>query len=378
MSNVIEHEVPTTPNARRKGLWIGVAAASVAVLGAGAFIGLASPGLKGESSAMASGPSAIDTLVPSDADTLVITPAGKDWWPKIQAMAVPESNLGGVDLAAADLEIEHLGYSRSPDHTERELDMAGPLRLLYIETPSAEAAASVEDWMSTADGFDNRRVYVEGDIVVVAPSWVADYSVPETSLAETEDVGSEVSKGKATLWMNVDQEAASLAVDEASAESYTDLLRTAYGFQEGTTWLGISDDGASWAGKFRAGGVDPEQIDFDGVEERLRSGEVVLQEVVEQQTKYEIIDPGMGAILSVSGFSSPTQERALGGDVSAIDFPQVDDAVVSSYADVSNWNQAITGMGAPREGVSARYISANTDEMVVSFSYGLDMVTDQG
>ena len=376
MSKVIHPEVPAAQNSRRKGLWIGVAAASAAVLGAGVSIGLTSPGLKGDASAMASGPSAIDTLVPSDADTLVITPAGKDWWPKIQAMAVPESNLGGLDLAAANLEIEHLGYSRSPDHAERELDMAGPLRLIYLETPSTEAAATVGDWMSEAEGFDNRRVYVEGDIVVIAPSWVADYSVPETSLAETEDVGSEVSKGKATLWMNVDQEAASLAVDDASAASYTDLMRTAYGFQEGTTWLGLSDDGASWEGKFRSGGVDPEQIDFEGVEERLRSGEVVLQQVVEQQTKYEIIDPGMGAILNISGFSSPTQERSLGGDVSAIDFPQVDDPVVSSYADVSNWNQAITGMGAPREGVSARYISANTDEMIVSFSYGLDMVTD--
>lgn len=357
----MQAEVDRKPLLKRKASWViggAIAVGSVAAVVASIVM---------QSGGHTVPPSALGEVVPADADSVVVTPAGDEWWGKVAAMTVPETGLVDLHVPSADLNIQHFGYSRSPDNQERELDALGPLRLVYAETSSSEDAEAAAEWFR-AEQTGGVRVHVVEDTVVLSPSWVAEYAAPAEPLSTVVDLSGPTAGEEAVMWMNVDQEVASLAVPE-TADDYQKVLRSALGFKEGTTWLGTSGDGTSWAGAFRSGGVDPELLDFEAMEEMVQDKSKVLGEVTGQQVKYEVIDPGFGAILNVGKIEAPSQPRPLGGSPVDADMPSVDGEVMSARHDVAGWNTAARGFGGSVENVQERHISASESEMVLSLSY---------
>lgn len=357
----MQAEVDRKPLLKRKSSWIIGGAVTI-----GAVAAIVTS-IAVQQGGQAAPPSALGEVVPADADSVVVTPAGDDWWGKVAAMTAPETGLADLDAPPSELNIQHFGYSRSPDVQERELDALGPLRLVYAETPSSEDAEAAAEWFR-AEQTGGVRVHVIAETVVLSPSWVSEYAAPTEPLSTVVDLSGPTAGDEAVMWMNVDQEVASLAAPEI-ADDYQTVLRNALGFKEGTTWLGSSSDGDSWAGAFRSGGVDPELLDFEAMEEMAQDKSKVLGEVAGQQVKYEVIDPGFGAILNVGKIEAPSQQRPLGGSPIQTEMPAVADEVVSARHDVSGWNTAVRGFGGSAENVQERHISASESEMVLSLSY---------
>lgn len=347
------------------------AIAAAAVIGAGAFF---LPNVLdrsgGSSAAVPSGPAMIPAFAPADADTFVLAPYSADWWAKIAAMASPESGILQSDPVPAGFRLDRIGYSRSPDHVKRDVSMTGPLRLFYLEAPTAEEATRIGEWLQTAPGNDRRRVTVSDRVIIITPTWVSSYEAPETPITAVPGYRTDETPGKGTYWMNVDQETASIAggADEATKTAATALVRNGMGFAQGTTWLGTSDAGDSWAGRFAAGGVKPENINFDTVRKDVAATEKVLTASKEGNVSYKVLASSASQVLTTTRITAEGQSGNLGtGDL--VDFPKVTAPVVSATTEVTDWNAALSGRYGTKENVATRNISANESEMVVSFGF---------
>jgi hypothetical protein len=172
---------PSAPNRRiPKGtVWLGAGVAAAAI---GGFILLGPAGPGAATSQETPHITSIASIAPANSDTFVIAPYSKEWWAKVARMTSVETRLAELDPDAAGVSIDNLGYSRSPDTIKRDVPMTGPLRLFYAESSSPEAAAKVAKWLREAVGFEGRRVHQSGNIVIVGPSWVAEYATPTESL----------------------------------------------------------------------------------------------------------------------------------------------------------------------------------------------------
>lgn len=358
--------------ARRTWALAGAAAATAALVVAGGASLLTQGGAES-----APADSTIDQVMPANADTAVIAPPGADWWPKVSAMASPAIRLEALDLATAGVEVTHVGYSRADDTSERIAEEGtpvdfGPLRLLYLETADDGAAEDLAEFMLEAAVNTGARVQVEGSIVIVAPSWADEYAAPADgeSLAGKADLGGQLSAGQAAMWFDPDAEVASLARTPEAVEHYEGVVRRALGFQEGTTWIGTSADGDSWEGKFETGGIDTSQIDFEAVESDLSETETEVSKTVMGETTFQVILGGMADLTVAGGFASATEDRAMGSDPAGRSFQAVQGEQVSSFGDMTEWNAAVEGATTgQREAVTSRYISANEEEMILSFDY---------
>lgn len=361
-----------TPTKTRRFIPITAAAvAAAAVIGAGAFFLPNVLNRSGESSAaVPAGPAMIPAFAPADADTFVLAPYSAAWWAKIAAMASPESRMPESDPVPAGFRLDRIGYSRSPDKEKRDVPMTGPLRLFYLEAPSAEEAARIADWLQTAPGNENRRISVSDRVIIITPTWVSSYQAPEKPITAVPGYRTNEEPGKGTYWMNVDQETVSVAggADEATKTAATALVRNGMGFAEGTTWLGTSDAGDSWAGRFTAGGVKPENINFDTVRADVATTEKVLAATKSGNVNYKVMASTAAQVLTTTRITAEGQSGHLGtGDL--IDFPKVTAPVVSASTEVTDWNAALSGRYGAKENVATRNISANESEMVVSFGF---------
>ncbi|WP_422758823.1 hypothetical protein [Paenarthrobacter sp. C1] len=211
---------------------------------------------------------AIPALAPADADTLVLAPYSESWWAKVGAMAPADTRLAELNASSFSGDIKAIGYSRSQDHEKHDIPMTGPSRLFYIEASSTDAAQKIAEWLKSANGFEGRRVFVEGSTVVIGQSWLTSFKAPEQTMAGAGGYAGVLTTTEGSMYRNPDNEVRSLTGpdDTASARALTAVMRNGFGFTEGTTWVGTSPDGTSWSGDFRSGGVDPEQINFTGPE----------------------------------------------------------------------------------------------------------------
>lgn len=358
---------------RKRRRWPAAAAAAVA---AAVIVGsaLLLPSVldrSGESSAVVpAGPAVIPAVAPADSDTFVLAAYSPEWWAKIAAMASPESRMLEADPVPAGFTLDRIGYSRSPDKEKRDVPMTGPLRLFYLEAPSAEEAGKIAAWLQTAPGYENRRIHVLERVIIVSPTWVPSYTPPVTTMATVPGYKVDEGPGKGTYWMNVDQETASLTggSSEGAAKAAESFIRHGLGFAEGTTWLGTSDAGDSWAGRFAAGGVKPETINFGTVNLDVRATEVVLATRKEGNVNYKILGASPAQALDAAHITAEGQSGVLGtGDKGT--FPEVTKPVVSASLNVTGWDAAFTGRSGANENVATRNISANESEMVLSFGF---------
>ncbi|MCC3292580.1 hypothetical protein [Arthrobacter sp. zg-Y1110] len=352
-----------TPSQRRnRRLAAGTALAAVIAAGA---LGL---GIFAKSSDGGATASSIPALVPADADTVVIAPFSEKWWDKVAPMDEPNKKLPELKPAAADLAIENIGYSRSQDTEDHGTPFALPLRLFYVESPTQEDAEKVADWLEHQAASENRTVTVEGDVVVVGSS-INSFKPPAESILTLDTYDPDQPADAATMWMNTGREAVSLTGDGDSREAraYADVLANGFGFETGTKWMGTSTDGESWAGEFAAGGVNPESIDFKKAVESLAATEEVLAEVDGPTGKAEVIKPGVGAILDSASFVAGTKH--MGTPLETAGTASVKDPLITVTNDVTSWDASISGIQMANENLAERNISANADEMVLSYSY---------
>lgn len=348
-------------------IWLGAGAVAAAIGGL-IFLGPVGPGVA--TNQETPHVTSIASIAPADSDTFVIAPYSKEWWAKVALMTSPEMRLGELDPESAGVSIDNIGYSRSPDHIERDVPMTGPLRLFYAESSSPEAAAKVADWLREAAGFEGRRVHLSGNIVIVGPSWVAEYMPPTEPLAKVPGYAAEITSGTAAMWRNVDQEVPALVGDMKSprAEVMATVLSKGYGFKPGTKWVGTSKGDDIWSGGFKSGGVNPAQIDFKATEASVMGTQKVLDAVQSRESKWEFLDSGMTELLTGASFVAPSQSQRLGG-VMPDNIPRAKDAVITAVTDATGVSSAATGISGTLENVAKQSVSASEHEMVVSFSY---------
>lgn len=352
---------PTRRRLRKRPRWHFAAATAGAVTVAAAlFAMIPAPGAPVSTT--------IPALAAADADTLVLAPYSAAWWEKVSAMAPADTNLAGLDLEGSGVPITSIGYSRSPDRQSHDLPMTGPSRLLYLETATAEDAARLADWLKHADGFEGRRIFTEGATVIVAQSWVAEFTVPEQTMAEAGYAGI-LDAGRASMYRNPDNEVQSLAgqSDAAARKALTTVMRNGFGFTEGTSWVGTSGDGTSWAGEFRSGGVRPEQINFTETQAAVDATSTKLAEYSDATIKYAAFSDGIGAALRSATFRAPGQDTMGLPGTNTPD--PVQNEKVSVVSDVTGWNAAATGVYSVPENISTQAVSANEESMTVTLTY---------
>lgn len=362
----------TTNTKPRRILPVAVAAAvaATAIAAAAFFVPQALDRSVEGATTTPAGPAVIPALAPADADTFVLAPYSAEWWAKIAAMASPEVRMLEADPVPAGFSVDRIGYSRSPDTGTRDVLRTGPLRLFYLEAPTAEEARKIADWMGSAPGFGNRRIHVVDRVIIVSATWVSSFAAPEKAIAAVPGYRTDETPGKGTYWMNVDQETASLAGQsgEAQVKAASALMHSGLGFSEGTTWLGTSEAGDSWSGRFAAGGVKPENINFDTVRKEVATTDEVLAASKQGNVDYKVLSVTASGALKVSLITAEGQKAPLGtGDKST--FPQVAAPVVSASTEVTGWDAALSGRYGAVENVESRNISANESEMILSLGY---------
>lgn len=315
--------------------------------------------------------STIPAIAPADADTLVVAPYAPSWWEKISAMAPSETRLTGLEPGGSGIELTHVGYSRSPDTVERDVPMTGPYRLFYAEAANEEDAERFAGWLREAEGFGGRQIHLSGSIVIVAQSWVGTFQVPAQAMSSNAAYKA-TGAGDASMWRSPDQEVLSLAgtSDSVNGKALTAVMRSGFGFTQGTTWQGSSTDGVAWAGDFGTGGVDPARIDFRETQKVLDESSHVIGEITDGNVKYQALSGGLANILSAATFRSE-EKGSIGPGRPAAPFTAVRDEAVSVVADVTGWNAAATGIYSSPENITTQALSANKHEMVISYGYGV-------
>lgn len=309
----------------------------------------------------------LPALAAADSDTVVLTPYSAGWWTKVAAMAPAQTNLLRLDPGKAGAPVLRLGYTRGPDHAKYDVPNTGALRLVYLETANPEDARTVADWLKNQPGFDNRRVNVQDRTVIVGQSWNTAFAVPGKTMQTVAAYQPGNATARGAMWMNIDQEVVSLAggADTKTGKVYTTVLSRAVGFKPGTTWTGFSDNGDSWTGDFRSGGIDKDQISFEDTQAAVSATEKVLFESNSGNTTTKLIDPGAGSIMT--GTSISADGATMGPPAGS--FPKADQQIVSVVNDVTSWNAAATGTYSGQESIGQRALSASATSMVVSFTY---------
>jgi hypothetical protein len=311
----------------------------------------------------------VPALAAADSDTVVLAPYSADWWKKIAAMAPAQTGLLQLDPGKAGAPVLRLGYTRGPDHAKHDIPYTGPLRLVYLEAATAGDAETIATWLKNEPRYDSRRVHVQDRTVIVGQSWDAAFAAPEKTMRSVSAYQPGDATAQGSMWMNVDQEVISLAggADTKNGKLYSEVLSKGIGFKPGTTWTGFSDNGDTWKGDFRSGGIDKNQISFQDTQSDLTATEKVLYESKSGATTTKLIDPGAGSLMA--GTSISAKGTTMGAPV-ADPFPKVDDQIVSMVNDVSSWTTAATGNYSGPESIGQRTLSANATSMVLSFSYG--------
>lgn len=350
---------------KKKRVWIPAAAA--AAIAAGLTLGGLLPG-----SPAAAGPSSIPSKAPSDADTLVVAPASGSWWEKVTPLMKPSTELAALDLDDVDAEVEYIGYSRSVNHSQAGQPVYQALRTFYVEASNEQNAEAVAEWLSTAEGSQNRMVETSGDVVLVS-SWSDDgYRVPERSMADV--MGADIAPtGSALMFKAPDSEGAVVTgnPDSDGAQALAALYTKTLGLEPGTTWMGTSRDGLVWKGGYKTGGASADRLDFKGLHDQLESySEVAYEQKNETGMLQVFMDSPADISMSVFA-ASPYASGSYGGMPQEIfKEPALARDEVSTLNTMPRFAAAAAGEAQGEDEVLVSLgLSAGEKEMVVTLGY---------
>lgn len=320
------------------------------------------------SSAIAAEASHIPTVVPAQADTVVVAPSSKEWWSNVTNMAPLTFGIHDLDPYSAGLNIDHLGYSRSVDTVKRDVTRTGPVRSVYIESPTEDDAIKVEKWLSSSKGGEGRGVYRSGNIVEVTYNWINSFEAPAQTVASRSDFSMSQDKTKGAMWVNFDNQVDALAgMDSPNKGLVQEYFQKTFALKSGTAWSGTSTDGVAWAGEYSAGGIDMALFDPDTIRAKLMGTQ---KEIGTSTGTVKALSNNLYSLVMHSGVKKTGDSKNNG----AVEVPVIDPAVknekLRAAIQPSQWNAAVLGLSAQDEGVNTIAFSMSDSEMKVVFRYG--------
>jgi hypothetical protein len=326
--------------------------------------------------AIAADSSQIPGAIPSSADTVVVAPSSSDWWSDVTNMAPLTFNIHDLDPYSAGLNIEYLGYSRSVDNSSREVSRTGPIRSVYIESPTDEDAAKIESWLEESKGNEGRGVHREGSIVQVTYNWITQFEKPNEAVTSRSDFSLDRDKKKAFMWVNFNNQVDSLAgADNPHKELVSEYFAKSFAFKDQTTWSGGSFDGVSWEGKFVAGGMDIDQFEPEAVRNKLVGTRKEIASVDGGSSR--IYENSLYSLIVNSGFQQNKDSVRNGGVEVPEVAPAVKDEALRAVIQPSQWNVAVNGFSAQDEGVNRIAFSIAKNKMNMVFRYGANAMVSE-
>ena len=352
----------------RKRVWIPAAAlAAAAGMAAGISTGLV-PAVAGPA-----GESGISAIAPDDSETLVVARATDQWWDRISPLMQPSTMIDGLDPESSGADLEFIGYSRSVNHAQEGQDVYQSLRRFYVEAATDEDARIAADWLSSAEGFQNRRVETQGDIVIVSHGSGGEFKRPDRSVADI--LGEKVTPrgSKSSMFKNpqADGYATTGSPDSAGAEALSAVYAKGLGLDEGTTWVGTSDDGKEWTGGYRTGGAQADRLDFSGLGKQLEGYAEPVFEAQNETTYYKVYLSSPADIATSTFIASPHLKDTFG--YLPTETPQ-DPGTAGKEVSTMNYMPKHTSASAGEmqgelENLETVGVSAGESEMVVTLGF---------
>lgn len=310
----------------------------------------------------------IPSEIPDTADTVVLTPSSKDWWGKVTSLATLDLELHDLDPYAADLKIKSLGYSRSADTQDRAVLLTGASRVVYIESETEDEAKAVEEWLKTTEGYPMRAVFRNGNVVKVTNNWVTEYESPEKAVSSRSDYSLGKVEDKAQMWINFDNQIDSISgVNNPQRNLVENYFRKSFALKTGTAWAGTSQDGVTWYGTYKSGGIDMKAFDPDVNDKELQGTKKEL--VPGSSDTFKVYDNKLYSLIMHSGFKNAETEKSYGA-VQVGGGATVKNEKLAATIEPSQWNTAAMGLGASNEGTSKMTYSFSDTEMSLVIAYG--------
>lgn len=315
--------------------------------------------------------SRIPSLVPANADTVVLTPSSSDWWSDVTNMAPLTFGVNELDPYAAGLQIKTLGYARADDVVERDVRTTDPVRSIYVESPTEEDAAKVEAWLKESAKSEARAVYRNGTVVQITHNWIKEFEVPTSNVESRGDYSLGEADTEGVMWVNYANQVDSLAgADNPQKALVASYLKKSFALKDGTVWSGKSNDGITWNGKYTSGGVDMNLYDPEAARQELVATQEEIVSKEETNGKGSIVDNGLFSFIINSGVKKTGENTNYGAvEVTGVENP-VNDEKLAAIIEPSQWNRAALGTGALTEGVRKMSLSMSNSEMTMVLIYG--------
>ena len=322
--------------------------------------------------------SRISSLVPDNADTVVVTPSSKEWWIKVTKMAPLEFGINALDPYAKGMDITSLGYARFDDTKEREIGFTGPVRGVYIESSSQEGAQKIENWLLEEKGASVRGTFRSDKVVYVTYNWVSEFAAPEKNVESRSDFSLDDPKSQGAMWINFDNQIDSLSgKDNPQKPLVSTYFQKTFALKQGTVWSGTSSNGVTWEGEYVRGGIDMNLFDPENARSALADTQKSLGggETNDGQS-VKILDNGLYSLILHSGARKTGEEVNFGAaEVVSGDFA-VKDEKLGAAIEPGQWNTAALGLSGQNEGVTKIDMSLSDSEMNMVFRYGSDVAVD--
>lgn len=374
----------------KKALYIAIPALVLVAIIALVVTLFAPGGLRGGQSNDSQEP-VLGEYIPVDSDTALITPSNSEWWDTVSSFAPAGFELKG-QAPGDDLKVSYLGYSRSPNHQEEALAGTGPLQLFYLQSPTHEDAEAVASWMKADDKLANKGMDVKtlDNVNVVSFKW-ATLRLEQTDKPLSGDplFTDEVP----LIWMNYDKMNEVLTtpattgkgndvvkvdpreITKGETPDMASMLRSAVGITNGTVWKATSkDNGATWGGKFVAGGIDKSQINPDKAQEIVSDSSKVVMEVTrpgQSSSTTRLLTHGLGPLQQTFGLKYDGTDKTFGPgptDLNGLD--SVPGQIVSGSAGIGTQHIDMTmpDSASSPSGIGQSQISASETEMNIKFT----------
>ena len=323
--------------------------------------------------------SRISSLVPDNADTVVVAPSSKEWWTKVTKMAPLEFGLSALDPYSKGLDINSLGYSRFDDTKEREVGFTGPVRGVYIESSTQEGAQKIENWLREEKGATVRATFRNDTVVYVTYNWVTEFEAPEKNVESRSDFSLDDPKSHGAMWVNFDNQIDSLSgKDNPQKPLVSTYFQKTFALKPGTVWSGTSSDGVTWEGEYVRGGIDMNLFDPENARSALADTQQSLGGGnTDNGQSVKVLDNGLYSLILHSGARKTGEEINFGAaEVVSGDFA-VKDEKLGAAIEPGQWNTAALGLSGQSEGVTKIDMSLSDSEMNMVFRYGTDIAVDE-
>lgn len=316
---------------------------------------------------------AFEKLIPADAGSALVTPAGESWWTLIAAVA-PTAGLSALDPDKAPAPITAYGASVSA------APGAAGARGVYLQTADAKSAEAVSAWLQDGDASVGRTSTTAGDVVFVSTStpegFYAAGEFTKRSPSTDTNYWRDTKAGKGGVsaqWIDFDLMTAALTApaDANRKAAFSAMFAHATGFEKGTRWAGrASATDAAWTGEFAHGGFHSEDADsaaaMSVLDATRRDVTIPATSETEEATA---IDSGMASMLSASYFGYGMKDAGgapLGSEPSSWPQGVAKGGDLHAVIDVTEWIAGASGLAARGEGIEKFALSVTGSKMSVA------------